>query len=159
MVLSPSQAARIIGQEFKGTVVTVLNYGLLVNIGDLIGLVHIKDLSHSRSGQHTTFYRKGDKIDVVVTRINTKNGKIALSHNILLENTVEIELNKYNKGDIVTGLLINPNTVEISNEIIGIIPQRYKHNLEVNKLHNFVILAKKNYKLILIFHTYAQKTD
>ncbi len=68
-----------IGDYFKGTVKKVTNFGAFVEIvPGKEGMVHISELDIARTNKVTDVVNVGDKIDVLVKRIDPE-GKIALS--------------------------------------------------------------------------------
>jgi ribonuclease R len=80
-----------VGEEFTGTVSSVTNFGLFVELNDIYieGLVHITELTndyyrfdpahHCLEGERTrTIYRLGDTVEVRVVRVNLDEKKIDL---------------------------------------------------------------------------------
>tara|TARA_B100001142_G_scaffold140170_1_gene141679 strand:- start:367 stop:873 length:507 start_codon:yes stop_codon:yes gene_type:complete len=80
-----------VGDEFIGTITSVMSFGLFVELDDIYieGLVHISELSndyyhfdpvnHCLEGERTQkIYRLGDKIDVRVVRVDLEEKKIDL---------------------------------------------------------------------------------
>ncbi len=80
-----------IGEEYTGTVVTVTSFGLFVELDDVYveGLVHVTALqndyyhfdaiAHTLTGERTGFqYQMGDKVNVVVARVDLDDKKIDL---------------------------------------------------------------------------------
>lgn len=80
-----------IGEEFSGTVSTVTNFGLFVQLNDVFveGLIHVTALqndyyhydaiSHTLTGERTGYqYQMGDKVRVIVARVDVDNKKIDL---------------------------------------------------------------------------------
>ena len=80
-----------VGEEFTGTVASVTNFGLFVELNDIYieGLVHITELTndyyrfdpahHCLEGERTrTIYRLGDTVEVRVVRVNLDEKKIDL---------------------------------------------------------------------------------
>jgi polyribonucleotide nucleotidyltransferase len=68
-----------IGDYFKGTVKKVTNFGAFVEIvPGKEGMVHISELDIARTNKVTDVVNVGDKIDVLVKRVDPE-GKIALS--------------------------------------------------------------------------------
>ena len=80
-----------IGEEFAGTVATVTNFGLFVQLDDIFieGLVHVTALqndyyhfdstAHTLTGERTGHqYQMGDKVRVVVARVDLDDKKIDL---------------------------------------------------------------------------------
>ncbi|MCR4749251.1 MAG: S1 RNA-binding domain-containing protein [Lachnospiraceae bacterium] len=77
-----------VGQVFNGTVATIKDYGVFVDIGDGIsGLVHISQISHKRIKHPGVMLKEGEKVDVKV--IDIKDGRVSLSIKALLENPEE----------------------------------------------------------------------
>jgi ribosomal protein S1 len=75
------------GQELKGIVRTVVEWGAFVALPDaenLEGLVHISEASHDPRARLTELVKPGDTIDVKIIKIDDK-GKIWLSRKALLE--------------------------------------------------------------------------
>ena len=74
-----------IGDYFKGTVKKVTNFGAFVEIvPGKEGMVHISELDIARTNKVTDVVNVGDKIDVLVKRIDPE-GKIALSRKDFLK--------------------------------------------------------------------------
>ncbi len=77
-----------VGAVKEGTVETIQPYGAFVNIGDdLIGLLHVSQISEKRLKSPGEVLKEGQKVTVKVTGI--KDGKISLSMKALNENTGE----------------------------------------------------------------------
>jgi small subunit ribosomal protein S1 len=75
------------GQELKGIVRTVVEWGAFVALPDaenLEGLVHVSEASHDPRARLTELIKPGDTIDVKIIKIDEK-GKIWLSRKALLE--------------------------------------------------------------------------
>ena len=80
-----------VGDEFMGTIISVTNFGLFVELNDIYieGLVHISELSndyyhfdpvrHCLEGERSKkVYRMGDSVDVRVVRVDLDDKKIDL---------------------------------------------------------------------------------
>jgi small subunit ribosomal protein S1 len=77
-----------VGQVFHGTVATIKDYGVFVDIGNgMSGLVHVSQISHERIKHPKVVLEEGQEVDVKV--IAVKDGKISLSIKALLENPDE----------------------------------------------------------------------
>ncbi len=70
-----------IGSIVKGTVKNVTSYGVFVSLGDIDGLIHIKELSYKRINNAIEMYPKGMALDVmVISKDMRSNGpRIGLS--------------------------------------------------------------------------------
>lgn len=75
------------GRKVKGTVTSVTNFGLFVQLKPGIeGLVHQSDLSWDRRMvDPKTIAKSGDEIEVVVLKVDRANRKISLGHKQLSE--------------------------------------------------------------------------
>ncbi|HBR32320.1 MAG TPA: bifunctional 4-hydroxy-3-methylbut-2-enyl diphosphate reductase/30S ribosomal protein S1, partial [Clostridiales bacterium] len=69
-----------VGQKFKGTVRSITNYGVFVNIGPVDGMVHITELSWGRLKPPSELFNIGDEIDVFIKNINTEKKHISLGY-------------------------------------------------------------------------------
>ena len=73
-----------VGKVYSGRVVSIVPFGLFVEIYGKEGLLHISELSHSRiQNIEDVKINEGDTIDVKVIDINPR-GQIKLSHKVLL---------------------------------------------------------------------------
>ncbi len=68
------------GDTVKGTVKSITDYGVFVDLGGIDGLVRKPDLSWQRVKHPSDVVSIGDEIEVFVKDIDAENGKIALSY-------------------------------------------------------------------------------
>ena len=74
-----------VGDVYTGTVRSVMPYGAFVNIGKGIdGLLHISEINWERVENVEDILKEGDKIEVKLTEIDAKSGKLRLSRKVLL---------------------------------------------------------------------------
>ena len=74
-----------VGDVYTGTVRSVMPYGAFVNIGKgTDGLLHISEINWERVENVEDVLKEGDKVDVKLTEIDAKSGKLRLSRKILL---------------------------------------------------------------------------
>ena len=74
-----------VGDVYTGTVRSVMPYGAFVNIGKgTDGLLHISEINWERVENVEDFLKEGDKVEVKLTEIDAKSGKLRLSRKILL---------------------------------------------------------------------------
>lgn len=67
------------GAVLSGTVSSLTDFGAFVDLGGVQGLVHISELSHSRTVKSADLLSVGQTISVKVLKVDEKTGKIALS--------------------------------------------------------------------------------
>lgn len=72
-----------IGKTYKGKVVSIVPFGVFVEIFGKEGLCHISELSHSRVQDIHEIISEGQALDVKVIDINDR-GQIKLSHKAIL---------------------------------------------------------------------------
>lgn len=92
------------GTVLEGIVRSVRDFGAFVDIGDGVeGLVHVSDLSWERVTTPTDLLKAGEKIRVVVKKVDRQTGKIGLSAKDLVESPWRRAGEKYHLGAIVRG--------------------------------------------------------
>ena len=75
-----------VGEVYKGVVKSIQPYGAFVEINKgTDGLLHISEICWKRLEKVEEELKEGDKIDVKLISIDSKNGKMKLSRKILLE--------------------------------------------------------------------------
>lgn len=88
-----------VGQELKGVVVSILDYGLFVDIGGINGFLHKNELSYGKVGHPKEKFRKGDEITVMVIDFNKEENKITLGYKQRFPNPWENIEKKYPVGE------------------------------------------------------------
>jgi ribosomal protein S1 len=92
------------GTELDGTVRTVRDFGAFVDIGNGVeGLVHVSELSWERVANPADVLQPGQKVRVVVKKIDPQTGKIGLSARDLIESPWKRAAEKYHVGTTVRG--------------------------------------------------------
>lgn len=67
------------GQTVTGTVKSIMPYGAFVDIGGVDGLLHVREMSHSRVDKPEDVVKVGQEVKVVVINVDKENNKIGLS--------------------------------------------------------------------------------
>ena len=90
LVLSQRQAARAAvisklepGQLVEGTVASIKPYGVFVNLDNVTGLLHIKQVSNSHVDSLTALFRIGQPIKVMIADLDEVKNRISLSTKVL----------------------------------------------------------------------------
>ena len=92
------------GAEMDGIVRSVREFGAFVDIGNGVeGLIHVSELSWDRVATAADVLKAGDKVRVVVKRIDHDTGKIGLSARDLIESPWRNAAVKYHTGATVRG--------------------------------------------------------
>jgi predicted RNA-binding protein with RPS1 domain len=92
------------GTELEGTVRSVREFGAFVDIGNGVeGLVHVSELSWERVANAADILQAGQKVRVIVKKIDHQTGKIGLSARDLVESPWKRAADKYHVGATVKG--------------------------------------------------------
>ncbi|MFM9058215.1 MAG: S1 RNA-binding domain-containing protein [Planctomycetaceae bacterium] len=92
------------GTELEGTVRSVRDFGAFVDIGSGVeGLVHVSELSWDRVAKPADVLQPGQKVRVIVKRIDRQTGKIGLSARDLVESPWKRAAVRYHVGATVRG--------------------------------------------------------
>jgi small subunit ribosomal protein S1 len=93
-----------VGSSIDGIVRSVRDFGAFVDIGNGVeGLVHVSQLSWDRVANPADVLQPGQKVRVVVKKIDRQTGKIGLSIRDLVESPWKHAGEKYHVGTTVRG--------------------------------------------------------
>jgi predicted RNA-binding protein with RPS1 domain len=93
-----------VGEQLDGIVRSVRDFGAFVDIGNGVeGLVHVSQLSWERVANPADVMQPGQKVRVVVKKVDRQTGKIALSARDLIESPWTKAAEKYHTGATVKG--------------------------------------------------------
>ncbi|MCX6558017.1 MAG: S1 RNA-binding domain-containing protein [Candidatus Aminicenantes bacterium] len=67
------------GQVHEGTVISVHDYGAFVDIGGVEGLLHVSEISHQKTPSAQAALSVGQKLNVVIIKLDQETRKISLS--------------------------------------------------------------------------------
>ncbi len=92
------------GQIFlRAKVVSVVDFGVFVDLKGVDGLVHISELDWKVVNHPSDLFKPGDEIDVQVISVDVENERVSLSRKTLLPNPWEEVEEKYHPGDVIQG--------------------------------------------------------
>jgi len=95
-----------VGTMLDGTVRSVRDFGAFVDIGEGVeGLVHVSQLSWDRVANPADVLQPGQRVRVVVKKIDHDTGKIGLSARDLVESPWQRAGEKYHVGATVRGVV------------------------------------------------------
>jgi small subunit ribosomal protein S1 len=87
-----------------GTVTSLVDFGAFVDLGGGVqGLVHVSELSHSRTVKPAEFLSSGQSVNVKVLKVSEQTGKISLSMKALEEDPWEHVAEQLKARQIVNG--------------------------------------------------------
>jgi 4-hydroxy-3-methylbut-2-enyl diphosphate reductase len=72
-----------VGAKYRGVVKSLTSYGAFVDIGGIVGMVHVSELSWAKIKQPSDVVNVGDELDVYVISTNPEKGTISLGHKSL----------------------------------------------------------------------------
>ncbi len=114
------------GAILTGTVARLTDFGAFVNLGGVDGLVHISELSWRRVKHPSEVVKVGDKVDVLVLKLDKSKEKISLSLRQALPDPWLTVDEKLKPGMTLTGrvtkLAKNYVFVAVGDGIEGLIP-------------------------------------
>lgn len=94
------------GAVLNGTVKRLAKFGAFVDIGGVDGLIHISQMSWRRVKDPSEILKVGDKVEVVVTKIDKEKEKIGLKLTTVEENPWETIHDRYEENEIVDGVVV-----------------------------------------------------
>ncbi|NDH06191.1 S1 RNA-binding domain-containing protein [bacterium] len=91
------------GQVREGIVRSVMPFGAFVDLGGVDGLLHISEMSWSRAVDATKLFQPGQKVKVVVLKIDHETRKVGLGFKQLEENPWDAFAKDNRPGAVITG--------------------------------------------------------
>jgi 4-hydroxy-3-methylbut-2-enyl diphosphate reductase len=89
------------GQERTGIVRRITDYGAFVDLGGIDGLLHISEMSWTRINHPSEVVKVGQKIQVVVQKMNLESGRVSLSMRQILPDPWKNVGARYKVGDVI----------------------------------------------------------
>lgn len=86
------------GDRLSGTVRRLADYGAFVDLGGVDGLLHISEMSWARINHPKEMFKEGQKIEVMVLRLDPGNSKISLGHRQVLPDPWNLIKDNYKVG-------------------------------------------------------------
>jgi len=142
-------ASLVEGKNVTGTVKTIMPYGAFVDIGGFDGLLHVRDMSHSRVEDPRTVVKEGQQIEVKVLKVDRETRKIALGLKQVLPDPWTDAQAKWPVESAATGRVTRLADfgafVELEPGVEGLVPisemtfeRRLKHPSEILKVGDVV---------------------
>ncbi len=112
-------------QEIEGTIRSVVDFGLFVDIGGFEGLVHRSEIAWKDLPVPPPEYKIGEKVNVKVIDFDTEKGKVSLSIKRLRSNPWEGITERFTAGTQVTGAIVSVTDfgafVELEQDVEGLV--------------------------------------
>ncbi|NMP15579.1 30S ribosomal protein S1 [Thalassotalea sp. Y01] len=113
------------GQEVKGIVKNLTDYGAFVDLGGIDGLLHITDMAWKRVKHPSEIVNVGDEINVKVLKFDRERTRVSLGMKQLGEDPWAAIANRYPEGSKLTGRVTNLTDygcfVEIQEGVEGLV--------------------------------------
>ncbi len=129
------------GEVREGTVTSIRNFGVFVDLGGADGLVHLSELSWDRKVAPEDMLSPGDTVKVYVMKVDAENKKIALSIRRASPEQWQELITQYAVGDVVPAVVTKlvafgafarlPGPVEGLVHVSELVEQRIGHPQEV----------------------------
>ena len=130
----------------EGTVRRITDYGAFVDLGGVDGLLHISEMSWTRINHPTEAVKVGQRIHVMVLRLNLEQGRVSLGLRQILPDPWEEAKRLYSVGDVVVGnvsrLVPFGAFVQVEGGIEGIIPNSELAHRRVNNPEDVVSVGQ-----------------
>ena len=113
------------GQEVKGIVKNLTDYGAFIDLGGIDGLLHITDISWKRVKHPSEVLNVGDEIRVKVLSFDRERNRVSLGMKQLGNDPWEDIINRYPEGARLSGKVTNITDygcfVEIEDGVEGLV--------------------------------------
>jgi small subunit ribosomal protein S1 len=96
-----------LGEVIKSRVVNVVDFGVFVDLEGVDGLVHKSEIDWERIPHPSALFQVGDEIEVKVVDVDKEKGRVSLSRKALLPNPWLKNVEGYQVGDLVEGVVVN----------------------------------------------------
>jgi small subunit ribosomal protein S1 len=93
------------GTTLTGTVTSVADFGVFVDLGGVDGMIHLSEMSWSKIGRPSDLVKVGDSIQVQVVGIDRERERIALSMKRLQPEPWTTVEERYKIGQLVNGTI------------------------------------------------------
>ena len=115
-----------VGSKIEGTVKTIKDYGVFINIGQVDGFLHRDNIAWGKVKHPSKYFETNDKVEVVVLSVDKDNKKVEFGLKQLKEDPWSSAPQRYPVGSDVKGTIVTKRrrgyVVEIEPGIDGFIP-------------------------------------
>jgi small subunit ribosomal protein S1 len=95
------------GQVLRGKVVTIVDFGVFLDLNGVDGLVHISELDWQRVNHASDVCKLGDEFEVQVVEVDLDRERVSLSRKAILPNPWEALTERLKPGETVAGRVTN----------------------------------------------------
>lgn len=118
------------GNRVEGKIKSITDFGIFIGLsGGIDGLVHLSDISWSKSGEEAVReYKKGDEISAVVLQVDADRERISLGIKQLEDDPFHTYIMNNKKGSVVTGKIIKSDTKSFTVKLSAGVEGVFKHS-------------------------------
>ncbi len=131
-----------VGTNYEGTVKSITDYGVFVDIGGVEGMVHISELSWKRVKHPTDVVKMGQNIKVFIKALDPEKRRISLGYRTEDTNPWYIFTSKYAVGDVASVKIVGTTTfgafAELVPDVDGLIHISQLADKRVEKVEDVV---------------------
>jgi ribosomal protein S1 len=135
------------GQIRPGIVRRITDYGAFIDLGGVDGLLHISEMSWTRISHPSDVVRVGQKMQVMVLRLNLEQGRVSLGLRQILPDPWEDVKRIHTVGTVVEGLVTRlvpfGAFVQVEGGVEGIVPNSELAQRRVNNPEDVVSVGQK----------------
>ncbi len=135
------------GQIRTGVVRRLTDYGAFIDLGGIDGLLHVSEMSWTRINHPSEVLKAGQKIQVMVLKLNLDQGKVSLGLRQILPDPWREITNYVHQGDVIKGkvtrLVPFGAFVQVEGGVEGIIPVSELATRRVNKPEDVVEVGQE----------------
>ncbi|MFU0801264.1 MAG: bifunctional 4-hydroxy-3-methylbut-2-enyl diphosphate reductase/30S ribosomal protein S1 [Xylanivirga thermophila] len=128
------------GEKITGTVKSITDFGVFVDIGGIDGLIHISDLSWGHVKHPSEVLSENQQVEVIVLSFDKAKGRISLGYKQTLPQPWGNADNKYPVGSIVEGKVVRITSfgafVELEPGVDGLVHISQISNKRINKVED-----------------------
>lgn len=113
------------GDRIKGTIKSITDFGVFVGLeGGIDGLIHLSDLSWSRSGEEAVRdYKKGEDVEAMILAVDPERERISLGIKQLEGDPFSNYVAEHGKGSVVKGTVAHVEakgaTITLAGDVEG----------------------------------------
>ncbi|HCS72695.1 MAG TPA: 30S ribosomal protein S1 [Clostridiales bacterium] len=128
------------GQQIKGEVKRITNFGAFVDIGGVDGLIHISDLSWGHIKSPKQVVSEGQEVEVVILSVDKENNRISLGYKQNLPHPWDNIEDKFPTGQVFQGKVVRITSfgafVELEPGVDGLVHISQISDKRVNKVED-----------------------
>ena len=96
----------VVGSKVKGVVRRITDFGAVVDIGGIAGLVHVTDAARGRVKHTSDVFTIGQEIEVLILNVDVEKERVSLGYKQLQPKPWSMADKKYPVGSIVEGKVV-----------------------------------------------------